>query len=231
MFATQRTWKTPLVISLAGTALAGALVMLACSSLSSATPAPPRGGPGGGIDGAAELLSSDSEDIAGPEDGADPGDGAVADGPAGAELLSGDGSIDDENGIAVDADHAAITGLAPELRDAVQAAAARAAEEGVELRVTSGWRSAELQRTLLSDAIGTYGDESEARRWVDTPERSKHVTGDAIDIGGLEAALWVGQYGSEFGLCQTYANESWHYELSTEPGGECPAMLDDSSEG
>lgn len=213
MFATQRTWKTPLVISLAGTALAAALVLLACSSLSSATPAAPHGGPDGGIDGTAELLSTDADD-----------------GAAGADLPAGDGSIEDENGIAVDADHAAIAGLAPELRDAVQAAAARAAEEGIELRVTSGWRSAELQRALLSDAIGTYGSESEARRWVDTPERSKHVTGDAIDIGGLEAALWVGQHGSEFGLCQTYANENWHFELAADADGVCPMPYADATD-
>ncbi|MBL3686090.1 hypothetical protein D3248_03850 [Leucobacter zeae] len=213
MFATHPTWKTPLVIAIAGTALAGGLVLLACSGLSAAASTDPSG-PTGGVDGLAGVLAG----------------AAGTDAPLEAPGPGGDGSIDDENGIAVDADHAAIAGLAPELRAAVQAAAARAAEEGIELRVTSGWRSAELQETLLSDAIGQYGSESEARRWVDTPERSQHVVGDAVDIGGLEAALWVGQHGSEFGLCQTYANENWHFELAADADGVCPMPYADATD-
>ncbi len=135
----------------------------------------------------------------------------------------GDGSIQDETGIPVDANHSAIVGLEPAVREALQAAAARALGEGIELRVSSGWRSAELQDRLLQDAIDTYGSEDEARMWVDTPERSSHVTGQAVDIGGLEESLWMGQFGGEFGLCQTFANERWHFELSdTQPDGTCP---------
>lgn len=137
---------------------------------------------------------------------------------------SGDGSIHDPNGISVHADHAAMAGLDPALHDAVLAAADRAAADGIELRVTSGWRSAELQQQLLDDAVMTYGSEEEARKWVDTPERSSHVTGQAVDIGGLEESLWMGQYGSEFGLCQTFENERWHFELAElEADGMCPA--------
>lgn len=214
MFATQGSWKTPLVISLAGTVLAGGLVLLACSGLSAAASTAPGSDANGGIDGASDLLAGDQGPGAGP-DGENP---------------VGDGTIEEDNGIAVDADHAAIAGLTPELRAAVQAAAARASEEGIELRVTSGWRSPELQQTLLADAVGQYGSEPEARKWVETADRSRHVTGEAIDIGGLEAALWVGQYGSEFGLCQTYSNENWHFELTADAGGVCPMPYADATD-
>ncbi|GAA1598768.1 hypothetical protein GCM10009693_08330 [Leucobacter chromiireducens subsp. chromiireducens] len=146
------------------------------------------------------------------------------------QRFGGNGSVDDPNGIAVDADHPGVRGLDPELREAVQAAAARASEEGVELRLNSGWRSADYQAELLADAITEYGSEEEARHWVDTPERSAHVRGDAVDIGGLEAALWVGQYGAEFGLCQTYANENWHFELAElDADGYCPAAYESAA--
>lgn len=54
---------------------------------------------------------------------------------------------------------------------------------------------------------------------------SAHVTGDAVDIGPTEAMYWLSQHGSRYGLCQTYANEVWHFELTVERGGECPAPV------
>jgi hypothetical protein len=36
---------------------------------------------------------------------------------------------------------------------------------------------------------------------------------------------------SDYGLCQTYANEMWHFELSTTAGGTCSAMITDASAG
>ena len=85
--------------------------------------------------------------------------------------------------------------------------------------------------TLLDAAIAQYGSEAEARRWVNTPEKSAHVTGKAVDIGPTAAALWLHQHGDRYGLCQTYANEMWHYELATEPGGICPRPISDASMG
>lgn len=142
----------------------------------------------------------------------------------------GDGSIQGENGIAVDADHAAITGLKPRLREALTRAAEGASQEGVELRVTSGWRSRELQQQLLDSAVQQYGSEAEASKWVDTPQRSLHVTGDAVDVGMLEASIWLGDNGQRFGLCRAFENERWHFELAPENGtGQCPALLPDPS--
>ena len=61
------------------------------------------------------------------------------------------------------------------------------------------------------------------------PELSRHVTGDAVDIGYTDADSWLAQHGARYGLCTTYANEMWHFEVATEPGEDCPPMLPDSS--
>jgi hypothetical protein len=66
---------------------------------------------------------------------------------------------------------------------------------------------------------------------VSTPEKSAHVSGHAVDVGPTDAAYWVIQHGSTYGLCQIYANEVWHFELATDPGGTCPTPLADASSG
>jgi D-alanyl-D-alanine carboxypeptidase len=60
---------------------------------------------------------------------------------------------------------------------------------------------------------------------VQTPEQSKHVIGQAIDVGGAGADQWLIANGTRFGLCQIYANELWHFELATDASGNCPALL------
>ncbi|MDO9352548.1 MAG: M15 family metallopeptidase [Solirubrobacteraceae bacterium] len=122
----------------------------------------------------------------------------------------------------------AITRLDPEVRGALREAARDALTEGLGLRVNSGWRSARYQRELLRRAETTYGSAEVARAYVKSPEASSHVTGEAVDIGPLDAASWLSQHGSEYGLCQTYANERWHFELATTPGGTCPDMATDA---
>jgi zinc D-Ala-D-Ala carboxypeptidase len=128
-----------------------------------------------------------------------------------------------------DVDSPAIARLDPDLLEAVQAAAKDARADGVPMVVTSGWRSSEHQQRLYDEAVEKYGSEEEARRYVATPDSSAHVTGDAVDIGPTDATSWLSQHGDNYGLCQTFANEMWHYELSTVPGGECPPMLPDGS--
>ena len=122
----------------------------------------------------------------------------------------------------------AISRLDPDLLAAVQAATTAATADGFVMVITSGWRSAELQQALLDAAVTKYGSLDEARKWVNTPERSTHVTGNAVDIGYTDANSWLSQHGARYGLCQTYANEMWHFELATEPGGVCPPQLPDA---
>lgn len=125
----------------------------------------------------------------------------------------------------------AIANLDPDLLAAVRAASDAAAREGIALDVTSGGRSPALQQRMLDDAVATYGSAEEAARRVSTPARSAHVTGDAVDVGAWDGAAWLGAEGAAFGLCQTYANESWHFELRPAAVAEgCPPMLWDPTD-
>lgn len=140
-----------------------------------------------------------------------------------------DGMIDAAAPLTVDNDtHPAMVRLDPALRDALRSAQEAAAGEGITFDVTSGWRSADYQRWLLDDAIRTYGSEEVARQYVATPEDSSHVTGHGVDIGSLDAQLWLMEHGRQWGLCQTYANERWHFEKATDAGGECPLPHSDA---
>ena len=141
-----------------------------------------------------------------------------------------DGRIEDGEVLGVDDDdHPAVANLDPDLRAAVRAAAAAASEDGIALHLTSGWRSRAYQEQLMERAVERYGSQEEARRWVASPAASAHTTGDAVDVGPTDAAYWLSEHGPDHGLCQVYANEIWHYELLTTPGGTCPPLRDDSS--
>jgi D-alanyl-D-alanine carboxypeptidase len=122
----------------------------------------------------------------------------------------------------------AVANLDPDLLGALRRAAPDAADDGVELYVDSGWRSREYQEQLLREAVSKYGSQEEAARWVATPNTSAHVSGDAVDIGPLDATAWLSEHGANFGLCQIYSNEPWHYELRPEAMHDgCPAMYAD----
>jgi zinc D-Ala-D-Ala carboxypeptidase len=121
-----------------------------------------------------------------------------------------------------------VANLDPALLDALRQAATDAAHDGVEFFVDSGWRSPEYQERLLHEAVSKYGSEEEAARWVATPNTSAHVSGDAVDIGRFDATAWLSEHGAEYGLCQIYGNEPWHYELRPEAIDHgCPPMYAD----
>ncbi|MFF9077723.1 M15 family metallopeptidase [Streptomyces sp. NPDC014872] len=128
-----------------------------------------------------------------------------------------------------DTQYPAVGRLDKGLLKAVQEAARDAREDGIEFRVTSGWRSREHQQRLLNEAVRRYGSAEEARRFVNTPDKSAHVSGRAVDIGPTDADDWLIRHGDDYGLCQVYNNEMWHFELLTAPGGACPAPLTDAA--
>jgi hypothetical protein len=138
-----------------------------------------------------------------------------------------DGAVSD--GATVFADEIpSVANLDPALLGALRQAATDAAADGVELFVDSGWRSPEYQERLLDEAVAKYGSEEEAARWVATPSTSAHVSGDAVDIGDVDATAWLSEHGAEYGLCQIYGNEPWHFELrpaAVDHG--CPPMYAD----
>ena len=144
-------------------------------------------------------------------------------------LSEADGLVPDGASVFDDA-IPAVANLDPSLRTALRRAATDAAEDGVEFQVTSGWRSPDYQEQLLREAVSEYGSEEEAARWVAPANTSAHVSGDAVDVGPPEAAAWLFEHGSHYGLCQIYRNEPWHYELRPEAtSGRCPRMYADTA--
>jgi zinc D-Ala-D-Ala carboxypeptidase len=115
--------------------------------------------------------------------------------------------------------------LDPDLLGALRQAATAAARDGVEITISSGWRSPEHQKRLLRQAVSRYGSKEKAARWVATADTSSHVSGRAVDVGPSRAMAWLSKHGAEYRLCQIYRNEPWHYELrpdATDDG--CPPM-------
>jgi D-alanyl-D-alanine carboxypeptidase len=145
-----------------------------------------------------------------------------------------DGAVTQADGVLPDGatvfddEYPGVANLEPDLLQALREAAMNAADDGIEFDVNSGWRSADYQNQLLREAVSEYGSEEEAARWVAPVDRSAHVSGDAIDIGPFDARTWLAEHGAEFGLCQMYGNEPWHYELN--PGAidrGCPPVYAD----
>ena len=130
----------------------------------------------------------------------------------GGALGEADGAVPDGTTVFDDA-VPGVANLDPALLGALRQAATDAASDGAEFFVDSGWRSPEYQERLLQQAILKYASREEAARWVATPNTSAHVSGDAVDIGRSDATAWLSEHGAEYGLCQIYSNERWHYEL------------------
>ena len=147
-----------------------------------------------------------------------------------------DGAVTEADGVvpdgvtAFDDEYPGVANLDADLLQAVRQAATAAADDGVELYVNSGWRSTEYQDQLLREAVAEHGSAQAAARWVATPDTSPHISGAAIDIGHADGRAWLSEHGDEYGLCQIYLNEPWHYELRPEAvEGGCPAMFADTS--
>lgn len=142
-------------------------------------------------------------------------------------LSEADGVLPD--GVTVfDDRYPGVRNLAPDLLSALRAAATDAAASGIVFHVNSGWRSPAYQSQLLREAISEYGSEREAARWVASENTSAHVSGDAVDIGPVAARVWLTRHGAEYGLCQIYRNEPWHFELRPEAVDRgCPRMYAD----
>jgi D-alanyl-D-alanine carboxypeptidase len=141
-------------------------------------------------------------------------------------LGEADGAVPDGTTV-FDDEIPGVANLDPALLGALRQAATDAADDRVAFFVDSGWRSPEYQEQLLREAVSKYGSE-EAARWVATADTSAHVSGDAVDIGHSDATAWLSEHGAEYGLCQTYSNEPWHYELRPEAIDHgCPPMYAD----
>ncbi|MFC0680959.1 M15 family metallopeptidase [Lysobacter korlensis] len=158
--------------------------------------------------------------------------------PPFSELVRGDhGGITEADGVLPDGvspfddRYPGVANLDSDLLAALREATTDAARHGIGFSLNSGWRSPDYQDQLLSGAVAEYGSEAEAARWVAPADRSPHVSGNAVDIGDSDATAWLSEHGAAYGLCQIYANESWHFELRPEAiGVGCPAMYADPTE-
>jgi D-alanyl-D-alanine carboxypeptidase len=141
--------------------------------------------------------------------------------------LGADGVVPDGTSV-FDNEVPGVANLDPALLGALRRAATDAGADGVEFDVDSGWRSLQYQERLFREAVSKYGSDEEAARWVATPNTSAHVSGDAVDIGPSDATAWLSEHGAEYGLCQVYSNEPWHYELRPKAIDHgCPLMYAD----
>jgi zinc D-Ala-D-Ala carboxypeptidase len=145
-----------------------------------------------------------------------------------------DGAVTEADGVLPDGvtvfddQYPGVANLDPDLLQALREAATDAAHDGVEFFVDSGWRSPKYQNQLFREAVSEYGSEEEAARWVATADTSAHVSGDAVDIGHFDASAWLSEHGAEYGLCQIYSNEPWHYELRPQAiDHDCPRRYAD----
>lgn len=169
-----------------------------------------------------------------PESSSSPSTGApridVRPSEPGGPLGEADGAVPDGTTV-FDDEIPGVAHLDPALLGALRRAATAAGDAGVEFFVDSGWRSPEYQEHLLREAISKYGSEAAATRWVATPNRSAHVSGDAVDIGPSGASAWLSEHGAAYGLCQVYGNEPWHYELRPEATAHgCPSTYSDPTQ-
>jgi hypothetical protein len=108
------------------------------------------------------------------------------------------------------------------------AAQSEARKEGINLVITSGFRTADRQEYLFKKAIAKYGSEKEASKWVLPPDKSHHPDGIALDInypGNPGDTKWLEVNGYKYGLCRVYKNEWWHFEPVIAPGEKCPPLV------
>jgi zinc D-Ala-D-Ala carboxypeptidase len=182
-----------------------------------------------------QLTASSSSTASSPFDGLrsehrGPPAEPVLPGEHGDSLGEADGAVPDGTTV-FDDEVPGVANLDPDLLGALRQAASDAGDDGVDFYVDSGWRSPAYQERLLQEAVSEYGSEEEAARWVATPSTSAHVSGDAVDIGPSDTTAWLSDHGAEYGLCQIYGNEPWHYELRPDAVDHgCPATYADPTQ-
>ncbi len=121
-----------------------------------------------------------------------------------------------------------VTDLNIYVKNRFLAAQSMARKEGINLVITSGFRTADRQEYLFKRAIAKYGSAKEASKWVLPPNKSHHPDGIALDVnypGNQVETKWLEKNGFKYGLCRVYKNEWWHFESLVAPGEKCPALV------
>lgn len=117
------------------------------------------------------------------------------------------------------------TGLEENLVKAWRAVEKAANKDGVVVCLNDGKRSRAQQQATFDEYVTQYGEEV-AKQYVLPPDKSSHVTGNAIDVQPAAAFNWLRKTDGAFGLCRIYENELWHFEFQKSYAADgCPALL------
>ena len=85
---------------------------------------------------------------------------------------------------------------------------AAAKKDGVNITITSGFRSRAEQEKLYAAYKNGTGN------LAAKPGTSNHESGDALDLGPPSAFAWLKQNAGQFGFKNKIASEPWHWSLS-----------------
>lgn len=100
--------------------------------------------------------------------------------------------------------------MRPDVAAAFDRMAAAAAQDGIQLLVSSGWRSTAEQARLFA----AHPDP----RWVAPPGRSLHRLGTELDLGPPAAYAWLAANAARFHFVKRYAWEPWHFGFTLNAG-------------
>jgi hypothetical protein len=100
--------------------------------------------------------------------------------------------------------------MRPDVARAFDRLAAAARRDGVDLIITSAYRSDAEQARLFA----AHPDP----RWVAPPGRSLHRLGTELDLGPRGAWPWLAAHARAFGFIRRYSWEPWHWGYSRDPG-------------
>lgn len=93
--------------------------------------------------------------------------------------------------------------------------------DGIIVCLNDGKRSTAQQQAQYDEYLEQYGKQA-ADQLVLKPDKSAHVTGNAIDVQPAAAYQWLQATKGALGLCRTYDNEGWHFEYDASYFRGCP---------
>jgi hypothetical protein len=93
--------------------------------------------------------------------------------------------------------------MRPDVAPAFDRLEAAAAADGIQLMISSAWRSDAEQAILFAQ----HPDP----KWVAPPGTSLHRLGTELDIGPISAYPWLAAHAPEFGFKLRYPWEPWHW--------------------
>src|SRR5918997_2661398 len=99
--------------------------------------------------------------------------------------------------------------MRPDVAAAFDRLAGAAARSGVQLSITSGYRSDAEQARLFARTPDP--------KWVAPPGKSLHRYGTELDLGPPSAYGWLAANAERFHFIQRYPHEPWHYGYTLNP--------------